>query len=176
MKHELCQIRVELRDVRPLVWRQLLVPSAMKLTQLHRFLKCAMGWENGHGYTFESGANVPLARSWASAPIGKVFTAIGGPLIYLYDPGDGWEHEITLEERVSCDVETDYATCMAGERACPPEDCGGAPGYEEFQKAIQKPTSKRYAELREWIGPTFDPLVFSTDEVNRKLARLVHLH
>lgn len=106
MKHELCQLRVQLRDVRPLIWREILVPPAMKLT---------------HSYRFESGSNVPLSRSWSSAPVGKVFTITGGPLIYLYDPGDGWEHEITLEERVSCDVETDYD--LHGWRACvSPED------------------------------------------------------
>lgn len=52
------------------------------------------------------------------------------------------------------------------------EDCGGAPGYEDVLKAIRKPNSKRHAELREWIGPGFDPLAFSVDEVNRKLSGL----
>ena len=69
-------------------------------------------------------------------------------------------------------MNTDYAICVAGERACPPEDCGGIPGYADVLKAFQKPNNKRYAELREWIGITFDPLAFSVDEVSQKLATL----
>lgn len=172
VKHELCQVRVELTSVHPLIWRQLLVPSNMTLMQLHPVLQCAMGWEDSHSYTIESGSNVPLNCSWPNESLGKIFAALNGQLIYLYDPGDGWMHEITLEERVACDVETDRAICMAGERACPPEDCGGAPGNEDVLKAIQKPSSKRHAELREWIGPEFDPLAFSVHEVNRKLSGL----
>lgn len=172
MKRELCQIRVELRGVRPLIWRRLLVPSDMNLHRLHQVLQYAMGWKNKHSYTFESASSVPLSFSWPNEAVGRVFSAIGGPLVYLYDPGDGWEHEITREERVSSDVDTDYAVCLAGERACPPEDCGGIPGYADILQAVQKPNSKRYAELREWIGTTFDPLAFSVDEVNQKLAAL----
>jgi Plasmid pRiA4b ORF-3-like protein. len=81
VKHEVCQIRVELTGVHPLIWRQLLVPSNVTLMKLHRVLQCAMGWEDSHSYTFESGSNVPLNRSLPNA--------------------------------------------------CPSEDCGGAPGYED---------------------------------------------
>ncbi len=131
-----------------------------------------MGWEDSPSDRFESRSNVPLNRSWPNESLGKIFVALNGQLVYLYDPGDGWEHAITLGECVACDVETDRAICMAGERACPPEACGGAPDYEDVLKAIQKPGSKRHAELREWIGPEFDPLAFSVDEVNRKLSGL----
>ena len=172
MKRELCQVLVELRGVRPLIWRRLLVPSDMNLTQLHQVLQCAMGWKNKHSYTFESATSVPLSLSWPNESVGKVFSAIEGTLIYLYDPGDGWEHEVTLDERLPCDADRDHAVCLAGERACPPEDCGGVPGYADVLKAIQKTNDKRYSELREWTGMTFDPLAFSVDEVNRSLARL----
>ena len=84
MKRELCQVRVELRGVRPLIWRRLLVPSDTNLTQLHRILQCAMGWKNKHSFTFESGSAVSLSRSWPNETVAEVFSVIGGPLVYLY--------------------------------------------------------------------------------------------
>ncbi len=155
--------------MRPLIWRRLLVPSTTNLTQLHQILQCAMGWKNKHSFSFESGSDVPLSHSWPNKTVSEALSVVGDTLVYLYDPGDGWEHEITHEERVFSDADRDYAICVAGERACPPEDCGGIAGYVDILKAFQKPNSKIYAELREWIG-TFDPLDFSVDQVNQKLA------
>lgn len=172
MRRELCQLRMELKGIYPPVWRKILVPSDMSLRQFHRVLQCVMGWEDRHSYTFESGSEIPLGRPWPDESIGGAFSTIEGPLVYLYDPGDGWEHVITLEERVLSDVDVGPTICLAGERACPPEDCGGIPGYEDVLRAMKRPNAKTNAELIEWVGASFDPLAFSLDEVNRKLGNL----
>lgn len=60
--------------------------------------------------------------------------------------------------------------CVNGERACPPEDCGGIYGYEELLEVLAKPRHRRYRELREWAGAGFDPGKFSIEAVNRHFA------
>jgi hypothetical protein len=49
---------------------------------------------------------------------------------YQYDFGDDWEHDVVLE-RIVNGAEVVETTCLEGERACPPEDVGGPPGYME---------------------------------------------
>ena len=46
-------------------------------------------------------------------------------LLYTYDFGDDWEHEILVEKVLPVAPDTCYPTCLTGKRACPPEDCGG---------------------------------------------------
>ena len=78
---------------------------------------------------------------------------------YVYDFGDYWKHDITLEEVVE-DYEYGYPTCIAGEGACPPEDVGGIPGYIAFLEAINDKNHPEHEKLKEWAGPyykyTFD--------------------
>lgn len=69
---------------------------------------------------------------------------------------DGWEHYVILEELLSADRRATYHRCIAGRRACPPEDCGGPFGYAEFLEAISDPDHERHAELIQWIGRPFD--------------------
>lgn len=64
-----------------------------------------------------------------SARIGDVLTEIGDSLTYTYDLGDGWEHGIVLEKRSAGNDDADDPVCVDGQQACPPEDCGGVPGY-----------------------------------------------
>ncbi len=59
--------------------------------------------------------------------------------------------------------------CLAGERACPPEDCGGVCGYDEFREAIRDPEHEQHEDMLEWIGGSFDPEAFDLDEINREL-------
>ncbi len=62
-----------------------------------------------------------------------------------------------------------YPLCLAGARACPPEDVGGIPGYENVREAIRDPQHPDHKELSEWIGGSFDPEAFDLDEVNQLL-------
>jgi hypothetical protein len=61
--------------------------------------------------------------------------------------------------------------CLEGERACPPEDMGGALMYEGFAKAIRDPEHERHEELLEWVGE-FDPEAFDPEAVNKVQRRL----
>src|SRR5262249_35858102 len=65
----------------------------------------------------------------------------GAGLTYRYDFGDDWQHELIVEEAACPDAEPGKAVCIAGERACPPEDCGGVWGYAELLDALDDPAN-----------------------------------
>ncbi|MBQ1761716.1 MAG: plasmid pRiA4b ORF-3 family protein, partial [Aquincola sp.] len=88
---------------------------------------------------------------------------------YLYDFGDSWWHSVKVEQIVKLDTPLKFARCIAGENACPPQDVGGAGGYEEFLEALADPDHPEHATLKEWIGAPFDPSAFDIDEVNARL-------
>lgn len=130
---DLVRLRVQLRDVKPTAWRRVVVPTAIRLDQLHRVIQAAMDWENAHLWSFhlhgvdygpETGQNprVPLARFRLRA--GERFT-------YVYDFGDWWEHEVRVEAATSADVRGPVPRCIDGNGTCPPEDCGGPAGYAD---------------------------------------------
>jgi len=89
--------------------------------------------------------------------------------MYEYDFGDGWQHELLLEEVLVGD-ETFRQMCVAGKRRCPPEDCGGPHGFAELLKALEDASHPSHAEACEWLGD-FDPESFLADEINRRLRR-----
>jgi len=91
---------------------------------------------------------------------------------YIYDFGDNWEHEIIVEKITPLDAGRHYPCCLAGERACPPEDCGGVWGYKDLLDITSTPDHPDYEELREWLGEHFDPEAFDLEAVNRSLKRL----
>jgi hypothetical protein len=65
-----------------------------------------------------------------------------------------------------------YPTCVGGKLQCPPEDCGGVPGYYNLLEAIRDPAHKEHEDMLDWVGADYDPEAFSVDDVNRRLAPL----
>jgi Plasmid pRiA4b ORF-3-like protein len=177
------QIKVTLLGTRPPIWRRLLVPADLTLAQLHTVLQIAMGWENGHMHEFSVGQrrfgrpepadplmSMPPTESEHTARLAAVLGRAGTKMIYTYDFGDGWEHGIVLEKRLSAEPDTTYPVCTDGRLACPPEDCGGIPGFYDILDALDDPDHERHEEVSDWIGEDFDPQAFSLELVNRKLA------
>jgi len=97
---------------------------------------------------------------------------VGSKAIYTYDFGDSWEHSIVLEKRLPVDPNTTCPVCTDGQLACPPEDCGGIPGFYDLVEALSDPNHERHQEMLDWIGDDFDPQAFSVDNVNQMLAPL----
>jgi hypothetical protein len=178
------QIKVTLLDSDPPIWRRLRVPGDFSLARLDLVIQSAMGWTNSHAHMFAAGAvlygdpdqdwddKVQDERKVRLATIAK---APGATLIYEYDMGDSWRHEVTVEE-VAATVGAGVPLCLAGERACPPEDCGGIDGYYDMLERLRDPASDDYEETRAWIedatGGPFDPNAFDLKAVNRALKRL----
>ena len=133
----LYEIRVQLRDIESPIWRILRVPSRTSLLKLHKILQRAMGWTNSHLHLFEIDGK-PYGevdfewdfevQDYRGMRLDKIFTGQRTSLLYEYDLGDSWRHEITLLGTVEGEAEGKPA-CISGARACPPEDCGGVSGY-----------------------------------------------
>ncbi|WP_019413466.1 plasmid pRiA4b ORF-3 family protein [Paenisporosarcina sp. TG20] len=68
---------------------------------------------------------------------------------YMYDFGDGWEHEIVMEKVVE-DYNHDYPQVLEGKGTCPPEDVGGPPGYDEFKRVIKDKEDPEHAHMNAW--------------------------
>jgi hypothetical protein len=178
------QIKVTLLGTKPPIWRRLLVPASMTLAKLHDVLQTAMGWAGGHMHEFRTadrhfGIPDPEDRSMGmqvenerSIRLSSVLRSAGTKLIYTYDFGDNWEHAVVLERLLPAQLSLDleYPICIDGKLACPPDDCGGIPGYYELIEALADPEHDRHEEISEWISDGFDPQDFSVENVNRMLS------
>ncbi len=151
------------------------------MAQLHNVLQTAMGWEDCHLHEFSAGGRrigipnpedrlmgMPAAENERTVRLSSVLGRVGAKAIYTYDFGDTWEHSIVLEKRFPADPNAPYPICTEGQLACPPEDCGGIPGYYGLLDALSDPSHEQHEEMLEWIGD-YAPENFSVDDVNRLL-------
>lgn len=182
---EICQLKVTLLGTSPPIWRRLLVLADLTLAQLHDVLQAAMGWEDGHMHEFSIGQRrfgrpdpedqlmgMPSAENERTVRLSGILGRVSSKVIYTYDFGDSWEHSIVLEKWLPIDPNATYPICTDGQLACPPEDCGGVPGFYDLVEALADPNHERYEEMLDWIGGDFDPQAFSVDKVNKMLAPL----
>ena len=174
------RIKVTLKHTKPPIWRRVEVAGNTKLPKLHDIIQIAMGWTDSHLHQFivgrttygvpdpefrddiENEKNVKLEQ----------FATQGDRLIYEYDFGDGWEHELHIEAIAPPERGVRYPRCLAGKRACPPEDCGGPPGYENLLQALADPTHEAHNDMKEWLGRPFDPEAFDLNDVNDALRQI----
>ena len=180
------QFRVSLLEVRPKVWRSIVVPLDVSMYKFSRIIQEAMGWEGYHLYLFKAGG-ITIAEpdpeygmealSARQTKLWQVLDLAPRKFIYEYDFGDSWRHEVVLKDAVDPVEGARYPVCTGGARACPPEDCGGVGGYAEFLEAIQDPTHPDHDEMLEWAGGSFDPEAFSVEAANDRLkaARLLRV-
>jgi hypothetical protein len=105
-------------------------------------------------------------------PIQDYFREAGESVLYEYDFGDGWNHEILLEGILLKEKGAKYPRCTGGERACPPEDCGSVPGYYHLLKVIGNPKHKEYEDFISWLKGhaknyyPYDPEQFEPEKVH----------
>jgi hypothetical protein len=174
-------LKVTLLPLSPPVWRRLAVPSDMPLGALHCVLQLAMGWDDSHLHDFRVGRttygdpkmleDLGDADEWETS-LAHVAPHCGCRLRYTYDYGDNWEHDIMVEQVGSPGPDMHYPVCLAGERAGPPDDCGGGWGYADLLEALADPNHPEHGWKLEWAGGPIDPEAFDLDEVNKRLARL----
>lgn len=132
-------VRVNLRDVRPAVWRRLEVPSAITLGQFHRVLQAAFDWSGDHLHDFQvRGTRYQAVRSGMFGPgvfgepardedvtaLGRVAPRPGDVVDYTYDFGDDWEHRIEVESVRPARPDVQYPACTEGAGLAPEEDTG----------------------------------------------------
>lgn len=171
------QLRVELKGVKPAVWRRIAVPSTIKLSRLHHILLAVMGWQGGHLHEFHfvdaiyGDADEELESGVEDESRVSLVKAINGSasFTWVYDFGDYWAHKVKLERIVDLGVPLETVMCITGANACPPEDIGGAPGYEEFLEAIRDPQHSEHHAMLDHCGGKFDPRAFDPMEAQERL-------
>jgi hypothetical protein len=177
------QLKVTILDIAPPIWRRLQVPSTIKLCCLHSALQVTMGWTDSHLHQFEKDGKywgVPERDEFGDlelmdeklVPLEQLLKAADDSLEYVYDYGDDWRHEVTLEKIIPSDVPT-KPVCLAGERRCPPEDVGGPHGYQDFlEAAVFDPKHEEFEHYRQWAGNPVYAEEFDLKAVNDTLSRL----
>ena len=148
------QLKVVLSDLKPAIWRRLLVRGDMNLGLLHAVIQVTMGWTNSHLHQFlvddsyysdpafelDAGPGERRIEDENQALLMNVAPRKGDMLWYEYDFGDSWGHGIRVEKIQPADPAWKvFAECIGGARACPPEDCGGPWGYEDLLDTLKHP-------------------------------------
>ncbi len=173
------QIKVTLDNIAPPIWRRFQVEDCT-LADLHAVIQMSMGWYNSHLHMFTIGGEQytdpemggdPDETSTHSESLAHLVDQGHRTFRYIYDFGDSWEHTIEVEEVLPSEPKTKYPRCVEGKRACPPEDCGGPWGYQEFLAVIQNPKHEEHGDMLEWVGGTFAPEKFSAAAVNKDMRK-----
>ena len=173
-------LRVDLLDSDPAIWRQLRVSSILGLSELHRILVIAMGWSGDGDYDFRTtGLSSPSAlpcssQLKATTFLDQVLSTQGDSLLYIYDSARGWRHKITLETILTAPLQVGEASlpqvrCLAGEGSGPPEFCDGVWGYVELLERLNDSDDPEYDHLWQRVGYDFDPYSFNLDALNQHL-------
>lgn len=175
------QLKISLKEIEPLIWRRFAVRDSISFHQLHEIIQKVMGWENYHLYEFKIDNEVlgqidddaldsnPDLKDSEKIKLFKYLNKEGKKFVYYYDFGDSWAHDIKVEK-----ILEDYVNnpiCIEGERACPPEDCGGTGGYERLLvllKTGKDPEGGNAKELKNWLG-NWQPEKFDINQINKSL-------
>jgi hypothetical protein len=149
----------------------------VRLDKLHRMFQAAMGWDDYHLHSFEIG-DARFGMQFEDFPEGEldekgvtVLRAIGEvrQFSYEYDFGDSWGHEVTVESFLRSPLGLKFGVCVDGQNACPPEDCGGPPGYSDLLEVLADPSHDEHEHMRNWVGGPFDPAAFDLALANARL-------
>ena len=179
----LYQLKITLMYSDPAIWRRVVVPANFKLDRLHQVIQRVMPWTDSHLHQFIVGRTCygrpdPEFADKGSETLNEKHYTIADiapgakkKFIYEYDFGDGWEHEIVVEKVLPPDAGFKRVICLAGENACPPDDCGGIGGYYEMLKIIADPKHPDHEHMKEWLGGERDLARFDLDETNDALKR-----
>lgn len=179
MAKKVYELQIKLLESKPLIWRRIIVKPDTLLVDLHRIIQTTMGWTNSHLHQFSDDKityapkefEVEFTRDSRTIKLNTILQKNKDSILYEYDFGDGWEHEIILEKIFEDDDINQIPRCIGGERHCPPEDCGGISGYEDLLKIISNPKNEEYKEMLVWLGGKFNPEDYDMKKINQKLKK-----
>lgn len=180
------QLKIQLFGIEPQIWRRVVVPPSLTLLELHAVIQGAMGWQDYHLHMFEIGERrfevpeddklgpeegVEDERKWTL----KSALSKGTQFVYVYDLGDNWRHLVTFEDAVVPAIGRYLPLCVAGARACPPEDCGGIYSYPEFLETLANPTHPEHKGAVDWARG-FEPELFNITQANSLIQAVCALY
>jgi len=183
MQDKSYQIKISLKGSKPKIWRRIILSADTFLEDFHKIIQTTMGWTNSHLHQFiknKTYYTVPLDDDFygfneavdyikEKIRVDDLLFSEKDKIVYEYDFGDGWEHEILLEKIILVDLKMKVPVCVAGKMECPPEDCGGIWGYYNLLEVVQNPKHPDYKDTREWFEGDLDPEYFDKDEINELL-------
>jgi hypothetical protein len=153
-------IRVELADVVPSVWRLVAVSAEATLPELHLTIQGIIGWENMHLHAFEIAGKRFEKRQGSRTKLRRLLRE-GMTFRYVYDFGDNWVHQVEVVRSYEVSTRRHHPKVLDGAGDGPPEDVGGPPGYTEFLRVVSGPSSPQRDDLLAWAFPfgrrRFDP-------------------
>jgi len=180
-QRQVFQFKISLQEVDPVVWRRIQVSDLCSFWDLHVAIQDAMGWTDTHLHHFEMNHSIKQGKQYMGIPADddydvlntlpgwdykvKDYLIINQQFFYAYDYGDGWKHLIEFEGLHEKQPDLKYPVCITGERACPPDDVGGVPGYERFLEAIRTPSHPERQSLLDWVGGEFYPEKFDPKKI-----------
>lgn len=182
-KPRLLELTITLAKIEPPIWRRIRVPDTYTLHQLHRVIQLLFGWLDYHLYAFKVGERrfeQPLEEAEDEDSTGVQLRDLAlskkARLLYTYDFGDNWVHEIVVNDTYTITPMDEYDERLlpklyGGERAGPPEDCGGPHGYAEMLEALRDASHPEHADYRDWSN-VFDPERFDLRMAANNLAVL----
>jgi len=179
---EIATLRIELKDSDPQIWREVEVPTSITLKVLHDIVQVTMGWLDYHLWELVIGGQsygLPMDEDWGAAPrkvasrvrLRDVLSPGTTTIDYTYDFGDNWEHGLTVSDVRQAEPGGAYPRFIDGERDCPPEDCGGIPGFYEMLDARADPTHPDHVEIAEWLDE-YDPDELDVFPIQVALGRI----
>ena len=172
------QLKISLLNSKPSIWKRIQLDSDTLLPDLHKIIQTSMGWTNSHLHQFIHNDKTYAApdtwgdlnsRDYQKIKIDKILLHEKDKMIYEYDFGDGWRHEIILEKTLEKADKDKLPLCIAGKNACPPEDCGGIWGYMNLLEIMRDPKHEEYKEMKDWLGGDLEPSEFDKEEVTEML-------
>jgi hypothetical protein len=177
------QLKITLGEIAPPIWRRLHVPADASLAQLHEVIQEAFGWLNYHLHQYivddrhigvpdpEYADEMPSMKDERDASLRDILGAKS--IVYEYDFGDCWKHLIEIESvGVHPEPGLTYPVCTGGERARPPEDCGGVSGYDDLLQILADPEHEEHRNMKTWVGKKFAPEKFDLLATNLALQKV----
>ncbi len=164
MNESIARIRIDLRGIRPPIWRRVDVPVALTLHELHEVIQAAFGWAGGHLHEFTIGTNSFAPPEYELNDDSSVVYDSRNIRIralirqgirrfgYTYDFGDDWVHKLLVEDVREGDGDAAYPALIGGRRRRPPENIGGVHGFGAYLALLRNPADPEYEETVQWYG------------------------
>jgi hypothetical protein len=178
VNNQVLQLKINLKDSTPNIYRIIYFPANANFMQLHTAIQLAMGWNGHHLYQFykerETYIGLPEEHNEDILDIRETNIDMflkneKDSITYEYDFGNSWEHDVVVE-KVLDTLDVPYLPyCKTAKMACPFEDCGGVWGYMHVLQVLKNPKHKDFKEINECYGneeEEFDPTFVDIEDIN----------